>query len=172
MKVLPADMVFRLGWSIWLRDDMMTPVAHLQLCPEGGILSCRQTSGPHSAQATLHVIDPQSSGLSVPMVQFNLELLSTRRSFSGSLETGDGLSPLSALKQQHFRRPDNINAPERRSELSGLRFRVLKCVSVPFGRLETPGDAWTGDRVRADLREGECVARSGCVYPLQVWLMC
>ncbi|GAA6065983.1 uncharacterized [Tachysurus ichikawai] len=66
--VLTCFVPKKLGWSIWLRDDMMTPIAHLQLWPEGGILSCRQTSGPHSAQATLHVIDPQSSGLSVPMV--------------------------------------------------------------------------------------------------------
>lgn len=57
-----------LGWSMQLRDDTMTPVAHLQLCPEAGILSCRQTSAPQSAQAALTVIDPQSSGLSVPMV--------------------------------------------------------------------------------------------------------
>lgn len=57
-----------LGWSIWLRDDTMTPVAHLQRCPEAGILSCRQTSAPQSAQAALPVIDPQSTGFSVPMV--------------------------------------------------------------------------------------------------------
>ncbi|KAG7333223.1 hypothetical protein KOW79_003358 [Hemibagrus wyckioides] len=62
---------------------MMTPVAHLQLCPEAGILSCRQTSAPHSAQATLHVIDPQSSGLSVPMLSVPFGRSETRRQVTG-----------------------------------------------------------------------------------------